>query len=84
MREKPAVAVLDVRIPGGGATAARGIKRCSPRTRVLALSAQDDRETVLEMLEAGADGYLVKGSPVETILTSIERAARDRAASPWR
>ena len=39
MREKPAVAVLDVRIPGGGASAARGIKRCSPQTRVLALSA---------------------------------------------
>jgi EAL domain-containing protein (putative c-di-GMP-specific phosphodiesterase class I)/DNA-binding NarL/FixJ family response regulator len=80
MREKPAVAVLDVRIPGGGATAARGIKRCSPTTRVLALSAQDDRETVLEMLEAGADGYLVKGSPVETILVSIERAANGQGS----
>jgi DNA-binding NarL/FixJ family response regulator len=43
VREKPAVAVLDVRIPGGGATAARGIKRCSPGTRVLVLSAQGDR-----------------------------------------
>jgi EAL domain-containing protein (putative c-di-GMP-specific phosphodiesterase class I)/DNA-binding NarL/FixJ family response regulator len=75
MREKPAVAVLDVRIPGGGASAARGIKRCSPKTRVLALSAEDDRGTVLEMLEAGADGYLVKGSSIETIVTSIERAA---------
>ena len=31
MREKPAVAVLDVHIPGGGAIAARGIKRCSPQ-----------------------------------------------------
>ena len=80
MREKPAVAVLDVRIPGGGAIAARGIKRCSPRTRVLVLSARDDRETVLEMLEAGADGYLVKGSSVETILTSIERAANGQGS----
>jgi EAL domain-containing protein (putative c-di-GMP-specific phosphodiesterase class I)/DNA-binding NarL/FixJ family response regulator len=80
MREKPAVAVLDVHIPGGGAIAARGIKRCSPRTRVLALSAGDDRETVLEMLEAGADGYLVKGSSPETIMTSIERAARGQGS----
>ena len=75
MREKPAVAVLNADIPGGGATAARGIKRCSPSTRVLALSAADDRETVLEMLEAGADGFLVKGSSIDAILTSIERAA---------
>jgi EAL domain-containing protein (putative c-di-GMP-specific phosphodiesterase class I)/DNA-binding NarL/FixJ family response regulator len=80
MREKPAVAVLDVRIPGGGATAARGIKRCSPATRVLVLSAQGDRQTVLEMLEAGADGYLVKGSPIGTILTSIERAANGQGS----
>lgn len=80
MREKPAVAVLGVRIPGGGASAARGIKRCSPTTRVLALSALDDRETVMEMLEAGADGYLVKGSSIDTILASIERAARGQGS----
>lgn len=80
MREKPAVAVLGVRIPGGGASAARGIKRCSPKTRVLALSVQDDRETVMEMLEAGADGYLVKGSSSDTIVSSIERAARGQGS----
>jgi EAL domain-containing protein (putative c-di-GMP-specific phosphodiesterase class I) len=80
MREKPAVAVLGVHIPGGGASAARGIKRCSPQTRVLALSVLDDRETVLEMLEAGADGYLVKGSSPDIILTSIERAARGQGS----
>jgi EAL domain-containing protein (putative c-di-GMP-specific phosphodiesterase class I)/DNA-binding NarL/FixJ family response regulator len=80
MREKPAVALLGVRIPGGGASAARGIKRCSPKTRVLALSPEGDRETVLEMLEAGADGYLVKGSSIETIVTSIERASRGQGS----
>jgi EAL domain-containing protein (putative c-di-GMP-specific phosphodiesterase class I)/DNA-binding NarL/FixJ family response regulator len=80
MRDKPAVAVLDVHIPGGGAIAARGIKRCSPKTRVLALSPGDDRETVLEMLEAGADGYLMKGSSTETILTSIECSARGQGS----
>jgi EAL domain-containing protein (putative c-di-GMP-specific phosphodiesterase class I)/DNA-binding NarL/FixJ family response regulator len=80
MREKPAVAVLDVRIPGGGASAARGIKRCSPQTRILALSVQDDRETVLEMLEAGADGYLVKGSSADIIVTSIERTSRGQGS----
>ena len=78
MREKPAVAVLDVRIPGGGASAARGIKRCSPQTRILALSVQDDRETVLEMLEAGADGYLVKGSSAD-IIVDVDRARVARA-----
>ena len=34
----------------------------------------------MQMLEAGADGYLVKGSSIETIVTSIERAARGQGS----
>ncbi len=74
-KEKPHVALVDVRMPGDGREATRGIKRRSPGTRVLALSAHDDRATVLDMLEAGAAGYLVKGSPVQTIVDSIRKAA---------
>jgi EAL domain-containing protein (putative c-di-GMP-specific phosphodiesterase class I)/DNA-binding NarL/FixJ family response regulator len=74
-REHPDVALVDVRMPGGGPSAARGIRRLSPDTKVLALSALDDRPTVLQMVEAGVVGYLVKGSPVEHIVDSIERAA---------
>lgn len=75
-REQPDVALVDVRMPGGGgAKAARGIKRCSPETRVLALSAYEDRATVLEMLEAGVVGYLVKGSSIDSIMDSIAQAA---------
>jgi EAL domain-containing protein (putative c-di-GMP-specific phosphodiesterase class I)/CheY-like chemotaxis protein len=74
-KEKPDVALIDVRMPGGGREATRWIKRQSPKTRVLALSAYDDRATVLDMLEAGAVGYLVKGSSIQTILESIRKAA---------
>src|SRR4051794_30415053 len=70
-KQHPDVAVIDVRMPGGGGPAAvRGIKRRSPRTRMLAFSAAGDRETVLEMLEAGVVGYLVKGSSIESIVDS--------------
>ncbi len=72
---RPAVALLDVRMPGGGPAATRGIKECSPETRVLALSAFSNRARVLEMLEAGADGYLVKGTSVQSILDAITGAA---------
>jgi EAL domain-containing protein (putative c-di-GMP-specific phosphodiesterase class I)/CheY-like chemotaxis protein len=72
---RPAVALLDVRMPGGGAMAARGIKRCSPGTRVLALSVDSRRARVLEMLAAGADGYLMKDTPFAAIVTAITRAA---------
>jgi EAL domain-containing protein (putative c-di-GMP-specific phosphodiesterase class I)/DNA-binding NarL/FixJ family response regulator len=75
-RSKPDVALVDVRMPGGGgAAAARGIRQRSPDTRVLALSGQGDRESVLQMVEAGAVGYLVKGGPPDAIIDSIRRAA---------
>jgi EAL domain-containing protein (putative c-di-GMP-specific phosphodiesterase class I) len=54
--------------------AARGIGHRSPSTKMIALSAADDRSTVLEMLEAGAVGYLLKGGPVDAIFDAIEHA----------
>jgi EAL domain-containing protein (putative c-di-GMP-specific phosphodiesterase class I)/ActR/RegA family two-component response regulator len=75
-RVQPDVALVDVRMPGGGANATRGILKLCPRTRVLALSASGGRDTVLEMLQAGAAGYLVKGIlPIELINGIREVAA---------
>jgi EAL domain-containing protein (putative c-di-GMP-specific phosphodiesterase class I)/DNA-binding NarL/FixJ family response regulator len=77
----PDVAIVDVRMPGGGgARAAREIKLRSPETKVIALSASDDRATVLEMLEAGVVGYLVKGDSIASIVESIERASTGQAS----
>jgi EAL domain-containing protein (putative c-di-GMP-specific phosphodiesterase class I)/CheY-like chemotaxis protein len=79
MREQPDVALVDVRMPGGGVSAARGITSCAPGTRVLAFTAHDDRETVLQMLEAGAIGYLLKGDSIDEIVEAIHRAADGQA-----
>lgn len=71
---RPDVAVLDVKMPhGGGPRAAEEIRRISPDTRIVALSAHEDRTSVLEMLRAGAVGYLVKGTPAREILEGIRR-----------
>src|SRR6185503_17711793 len=73
----PDVALVDVRMPaGGGPHAARGITRVSPGTRVIALSAYEDRTNVLEMLRAGAVGYLVKGTAVDELVQGIENVAQ--------
>jgi EAL domain-containing protein (putative c-di-GMP-specific phosphodiesterase class I) len=73
---RPDVALVDVRMPeGGGPHAARGISRVSPATRVIALSAYEDRTNVLEMLRAGAVGYLVKGAGVEELVDGIRKVA---------
>jgi EAL domain-containing protein (putative c-di-GMP-specific phosphodiesterase class I)/AmiR/NasT family two-component response regulator len=77
----PDVALIDVKMPGGGGQrAARDIRSFSPRTRVLALSAYNDRVSVLEMLRAGAVGYLVKGSSARQIVDAIRATARGQGA----
>jgi signal transduction histidine kinase len=79
--QRPDVALLDVKMPqGGGPRAAREIRELSPDTRVVALSAYEDRATVLEMLRAGASGYLVKGTPAVEIVEAIRRSTRGQAS----
>ncbi|GGZ65786.1 PAS domain S-box protein [Streptomyces bluensis] len=76
-RTRPRVLVLDVQMPEGDAAGTvRTLRDRAPDTRILALSAYADRETVLDVLAAGAVGYLVKGAPAEEILEAITRAAR--------
>ena len=79
---KPDVALLDMRMPGGGSRAAAEIREVSPDTRAVALSAYDDRSNVLEMLGAGAVGYLVKGNSPDEIVEAIRRAARGQSSLP--
>ncbi|MDP9304276.1 MAG: PAS domain S-box protein, partial [Actinomycetota bacterium] len=76
----PDVALVDVRMPGGGAQAAKGIRGVSPGTQVVALSAYEDKATVLEMLRSGAVAYLVKGVSPAEIVEAIRRAARGQAS----
>jgi PAS domain S-box-containing protein len=77
---EPDVAIVDVRMPGGGQAAACGIRDRSPSTHVVALSAHDDRATVIEMIRCGAVGYLVKGIAPEELLEAIRRAARGQTS----
>jgi EAL domain-containing protein (putative c-di-GMP-specific phosphodiesterase class I) len=71
---RPQVALLGVGMPrGGGLRATREILTADSSVQIIALSASDDRSAVLEMLRAGAGGYLVKGAPVDEILAVIHR-----------
>jgi two-component system nitrate/nitrite response regulator NarL len=73
---RPDVILLDVRLPGGGPSAARGILACSPGTIVVAISAYGDHDSLSRMEAAGASAYLVKGkATMLDIVSAIERAA---------
>ena len=77
---RPDVAILDVNMPGGGSAAALGIRKRSPGTKLIALTAHEDKETVLEMLRSGVSGYLVKGSAPDEIIEAVRRVAGGRGS----
>jgi len=53
--------LMDYRLPDGtGVEATRAIKARWPSARVVMLTGVDDDETLLESIQAGADGYLTK------------------------
>ena len=71
----PEVILVDVELPGqDGIAAVRKIKSISPATRVVMLTVFDDHEKVFKAICAGASGYLLKTSPVERIIESINEA----------
>jgi DNA-binding NarL/FixJ family response regulator len=74
-RAKPDVVLMDYRLPDGtGADAARAIKGRWPAARVLMLTALADDETILESIQAGADGYLTKDRVVEDVVSAVRSA----------
>lgn len=68
----PDVVVMDVAMPEmGGIEATKQITGQLPDTRVIALSMHSDVQFVLEMLRAGASGYLLKDSAQEDLAHAI-------------
>ena len=74
----PDVAVLDVRMPGGGGPrAAREIRIRSPRTQLLAFSAYDDSGAAEELKRIGVREYLIKGITNKEIVAAVRRAGAE-------
>ena len=68
-RQQPDVAVLDIQMPKySGIEVTRWVRANFPQVGVLILTAYDDDPYVLAVLQAGANGYVLKtASPVELI-----------------
>ena len=83
-RHRPAVALLDIRMPVlDGLHAARKILAVSPPTRVLILTTFDSDEYVYEALRAGASGFLLKDAPADQLITAVRSlAAGDALIDP--
>lgn len=76
----PDLAVVDVRMPGGGPDLLARLRRVSPRTVVVVLSADPRSATRDAMLEAGAAAFLTKGNrlpDLPQVLLDLAGSRRD-------
>jgi DNA-binding NarL/FixJ family response regulator len=74
-RERLDVVLMDYRLPDGtGAEATRAIKARWPAARVVMVTALTDDETVLESIQAGADGYITKDRAAEDVVHAVRAA----------
>ncbi len=69
----PDVVLMDIRMEGmDGIKASRNIKKLYPATRILLLTMHDDEKYILEALEIGVEGYILKMSEMEKVINAIK------------
>lgn len=74
-QHKPDILIADMLMPGlSGLELARAAKRISPATRTIILSMYDAESYVVESMQAGAAGYVLKKSSAQELLAAIRHA----------
>ena len=77
IRERPELAILDVKMPRlTGLQATREIREQAPDVAVLILSMHDDERYLFEALKAGASGYVLKRQADQDLLDAVRAVQR--------
>lgn len=82
-RVRPDVVLMDLQMPKmGGVEAIRKIREKHSSARVIVLTTFDGDEDIYRALQAGARAYLLKGMPVEELLTTIHAVHKGKLHIP--
>ncbi len=75
---KPDIVMTDIKMPKlDGIQATRIIKKKMPNVQVIALSMFDDDNLIVDMIEAGAKGYLLKNTTKSEVIEAIKTVYGD-------
>jgi DNA-binding NarL/FixJ family response regulator len=81
-RYAPRVCLLDVDVPGGGIAAAGRITTELPDTKIAVFSGSGRQADVYAAIRAGADGYLLSGTPPERLSLAVAALLHGEVALP--
>lgn len=82
-RTLPHVAILDADLPmSDGSQTTAAIKANVPRCQVLVLSAREDYRSLVEVLDAGASGYITRESPLADLIHATRAVHRGDTLVP--
>jgi DNA-binding NarL/FixJ family response regulator len=68
----PDVLLLDICIPGDGINAARTIRQAPAHVKIVILTASEDDEHVTDAIDAGVNGYILKGVTGLELIRAVE------------
>lgn len=73
-KHRPDVTLMDLRLPKmSGVDAIRSIRQTHPQARFVVLTTYEGDADIHRALEAGAQGYVIKGMPYQTLVESLQR-----------
>jgi DNA-binding NarL/FixJ family response regulator len=79
-RTRPEVVLMDVSMPAmGGVEATRRLLERQPEVRVVLLTSFSSEQLLLEAVDAGAVGYLVKDADPQEVISGVRAAAKGYA-----
>ena len=77
LRYEPDIILMDITMPGmDGLEATRRLHVLSPNCKVLALTVHDDKQYFMQMLAAGASGYITKQAAADDLMGAIKTVAQ--------
>jgi DNA-binding NarL/FixJ family response regulator len=80
LRDQPDIVLMDLSMPGGGGIdATRQIREKAAAINVVVLTSFSERERILQAVDAGALGYMLKDAEPDELLQGIRAAARGEA-----
>jgi len=79
----PDITLMDLRLPQiSGVETIRAIRRFHSQARFVVLTTYEGDEDIHQALEAGAQGYIIKGMPYESLIDALERVCAGRCFLP--